>query len=74
MSARFRITVDHDVCVGNAMCRAIAPGAFVETTDGQSEVGDPAAASAAAILEAAVTCPVGAIFLEDAETGEPIEP
>jgi ferredoxin len=74
MNARYRVTVDRDICVGNAMCRAIAPGAFVETQDGQSEVGDPTAATPEAILEAAASCPVGAIFLEDAATGEPVEP
>jgi ferredoxin len=73
MTARYRVTVDRDVCVGNAMCRAIAPGAFVETDEGQSEVGDPASATPDAIVEAAVSCPVGAIFLEDAATGEPVE-
>lgn len=73
MTARFRVAVDLDVCVGNAMCRAIAPGVFVETEDGQSEVGDPAAATSDAILEAAASCPVGAIFVEDAATGEPVE-
>jgi ferredoxin len=71
---RLRVTVDPDICVGNAMCRAIAPGVFVETADGQSEVGDLAAGTPEAILEAAANCPVGAIFVEDADTNEPIEP
>lgn len=46
------------------MCRAIAPGVFVETEDGQSEVADPAAATPDAIAEAAAMCPIGAIFVE----------
>ena len=55
------------------MCRAIAPGVFVETADGQSEVADPDAAPLALIVEAAETCPVGAIEVDEAPTSEPIE-
>ncbi len=65
-----RIVVDLDVCAGTAMCRAIAPEAFVETADGQSEAAHPDAATREAILEAAASCPVGAISVEDADTGE----
>jgi ferredoxin len=56
------------------MCRAVAPGVFVETADGQSEVADQTAATEAAILEAAAFCPVGAILVVDADTGETLAP
>jgi ferredoxin len=69
---RFTVRVDHDVCVGNAMCRALLPDVFVEDEHGQSvAVGVPATLDEA--LEAAADCPVGAIVVADADTGAPIE-
>jgi ferredoxin len=68
------VTVDPDICVGNAMCRAIAPDVFVETADGQSEVADQTGATEAAILEAAAYCPVGAILVVDIDTNETLAP
>ncbi len=53
MTQRFTAHVDPHLCVGNAMCRAIAPNAFV--------------------LEAAASCPVGAITVTDADTGDEID-
>jgi len=70
---RYTVRVDHDLCVGNAMCRATAPNVFVEDAGGQSVVSDPTGDSFEAIMDAAASCPVGAIEVNDAETGEPIE-
>ena len=53
------------------MCESIAPKAFRLNEDRQSEVADPAGDTEAKILEAAENCPVSAIFVEDAETGDP---
>ena len=72
MSRRITVHVDHDVCIGNAMCRAAAPSVFVTDHNGQSVVTDPAGAPLETILTAAADCPVGAIFVEDTDTGEPI--
>ena len=47
---------------------------FVASPDGLSEVANPAADTAEAILAAAAECPVGAISVEDAETGELLFP
>jgi ferredoxin len=66
--------VDHQACVGNAMCEAIAPKVFKLNDNRQSEVVDPAADTEAKIIEAAENCPVSAIFVEDAETGEQLFP
>jgi ferredoxin len=72
MTRRFGVRVDPDRCVGNAMCRAALPDVFVEDANGQSVVvGAPPTLAAA--LEAAADCPVGAILVEDADTGEPID-
>jgi len=40
---RFTARVDHDVCVGNATCRAAAPKVFVAVSSRQTVVADPEA-------------------------------
>lgn len=74
MERKPRVTVDHDLCIGNAMCRAAAPRAFVEDSEGQSVVANPEQETLAALLEAVASCPTGAVVVEDAETGEILEP
>ena len=74
MARKLKVWVDHQACVGNAMCESIAPKVFKLNDDRQSEVVDPAADSEEKILEAAENCPVSAIFVEDAETGEQLFP
>jgi ferredoxin len=74
MARKLRVWVDPNVCVGNAMCEAIAPSVFRLNKNRQSEVVDPAGDSVEKILEAAENCPVSAIRVEDAETGENLFP
>ncbi len=74
MARKLKVWVDHQACVGNAMCESIAPKVFRLNEDRQSEVADPAGDTEAKILEAAENCPVSAIFVEDAETGERLFP
>ena len=74
MARKLRVWVDHQACVGNAMCETIATKAFRLNENRQSEVVDPPGDSVAEILEAAENCPVSAIFVEDAETGERLFP
>ena len=74
MARKLRVWVDRQTCVGNAMCEAIAPKVFRLDENRQSEAVDPTADSEAKILEAAENCPVSAIFVEDAETGERLFP
>jgi ferredoxin len=66
MVRTLRVWVDHNVCVGNAMCETIAPQVFQLNANRQSEAVDPAADTE--------NCPVSAIFVEDAETGERLFP
>lgn len=56
------------------MCETIAPKVFRLNDNRQSEAVDPAADTFEKILEAAENCPVSAIFVEDAETGEQLFP
>jgi ferredoxin len=74
LARKLRVWVDRQTCVGNAMCEAIAPKVFRLDENRQSEAVDPTADSEAKILEAAENCPVSAIFVEDAETGERLFP
>ncbi len=74
MAPKLRITADHILCVGNAMCETFAPKVFVLNDDRQSEVADPEADTMENILEAAENCPVSAIRVVDEETGETLFP
>jgi ferredoxin len=74
MPRKLRVWVDHTACVGNAMCETIATKSFRLNDNRQSEAMDPPGDSETAILEAAENCPVSAIFVEDAETGERLFP
>jgi ferredoxin len=73
MSRRFAVHVDRNLCVGNAMCRAVAPDAFTPDEQGQSVAADPFPEPLETALEAAAGCPVGAIRVEDLDTGEEID-
>ena len=47
---------------------------FASTTTASREAVDPAGDPVEQVLEAAENCPVSAIFVEDAETGEQLFP
>jgi ferredoxin len=74
LARKLRVWVDHQTCVGNAMCESIAPNVFRLNENRQSEVINPEGDTEEKILEAAENCPVSAIFVEDAETGERLFP
>ena len=74
MARKLKVWVDPNACVGNALCESSAPRVFRLNENRQSEAIDPAGDSEAKILEAAENCPVSAIFVEDAETGEQLFP
>ncbi len=74
MPRKLRVSVDLDICVGNAMCETYAPKVFVLNDDRQSTVADPNADTFENIMEAAQDCPVSAITVIDDETGETLFP
>jgi ferredoxin len=74
MARNLRVRVDHNVCVGNAMCETFAPNVFRLNDNRQSEAVDPAGDNEDKVLEAAGNCPVTAITVEDADTGEQLFP
>jgi ferredoxin len=57
--------VDSRVCVGTAMCRSIAPEAFVLDDTGRASFVPGAGASLADLIEAAENCPVQAIAVDE---------
>jgi ferredoxin len=71
---KLRVRVDHNVCVGNAMCETIAPHVFQLNDNRQSEAVNPEGDTEKKILEAAENCPVSAIHVHDAVTGERLFP
>lgn len=74
MSRALRISVDHDVCVGNGTCLRLAPRVFAHNAQRQSEVIDPAGDTEAAVMRAAANCPVGAIRIVIAGSEERLFP
>ena len=74
MPRKLTISVDHNLCVGNAMCETIATNVFSLNDDRQSVAGDPTLDTEEDILEAAESCPVSAIKVVDADTGETLFP
>jgi ferredoxin len=74
MARKLRVRVDHLLCVGNAMCETFAPNVFRLNDDRQSEAVDPAGDPFANVMEAAENCPMSAIIVEDADTGEQLFP
>ncbi len=74
MARKITVSVDHDVCVGNAMCVTIATKAFELNDDRQGAPANPDNDTEELILEAAENCPVAAITVTDANTGEQLFP
>lgn len=72
--AKYKIRIDRDLCIGAATCVAIAPQAFaldneakvilLPTLDSETDQS---------LLDAAKSCPVAAIFVDD-EQGKQIYP
>ena len=70
---RWVVAVDKNTCIGSAMCVGIAPGRF--ELDERQRSG-PVTAEIdpdEAVRDAAASCPMEAISLVDADTGEPVD-
>jgi ferredoxin len=70
MARKLKVSVDRTICVGNGTCIRTATHVFQHNADRQSVVVNPAGDPEELVLEAAESCPVSAIRVEDAETGE----
>jgi ferredoxin len=71
---RLCIRVDQTRCVASTLCVNTAPMVFALDATGKSSVLNSAGDSEEKILEAAEGCPMSAITIEDADTGEQLFP
>lgn len=74
MSDKWRVEVDRSVCIGSGMCVGGAPHDFTLDSGRKSYPVHEVTDSSEAIMDAAESCPVEAITIVDAETGEAVFP
>lgn len=74
MARKLGVSVDHNLCVGNQMCISIATRALTLNDDRQAIPADVDGDTEEVIREAAEQCPMAAITVTDAETGEQLFP
>ncbi|MFH8343578.1 ferredoxin [Streptomyces sp. NPDC018045] len=71
---RWHVAVDRGVCIGSGMCAATAPGGFELDSARQSHPVRPECEASDDVLAAAENCPVEAITVTLAATGEAVFP
>ncbi|MGA4848598.1 ferredoxin [Streptomyces sp. G5(2025)] len=74
MGDRWHVEVDRSVCIGSGMCVITAPGAFALDAARQSHPAAPECDADEQVLAAAEGCPVEAIALTLADSGEVVFP
>ena len=74
MAGKLQVSIDLNVCVGNAMCPHLAGKTFDLDDNRQGHVIDPNADTRENVMEAAEACPVSAITAVDTESGEQLFP
>jgi ferredoxin len=62
-----KVWVDKDLCTGMAFCIGVAPTVFKLDEEGKAVVLDASSVDDETLLEAARSCPMDAIILEDDE-------
>ena len=62
-----KVRVDRDLCIGVGNCVAYAPAVFVLDEENKAVVLDSSSVDDTTLLEAAESCPVSAIIVEDDE-------
>jgi ferredoxin len=70
---RWRITVDRDTCIGSAVCAGTLPDRFRIVNDKSVPVADEIDPDDD-VLGAAESCPMEAILVTEAATGEVLAP
>jgi ferredoxin len=72
--SKYNIKIDRELCIGDGACCGEAPNTFEMDGDNIAAVKDPNGHTDEEILQAAQVCPVDAIILTDAATGEKVWP
>jgi ferredoxin len=72
--AKYTIEIDRELCIGDQACCAEAPNTYEMDDENIAIVTNPEGDSPEEILAGAKICPVDAIILKDAETGEQVWP
>lgn len=70
---RWRIAIDKSTCIGSAVCVGTLPNRFKLVND-KSEPIDEVIEPDDDVIGAAESCPMEAILVTDAETGEVLAP
>jgi ferredoxin len=68
----WRVTVDAGLCISSGMCLGTAPGRFQFDESQHSRPVCALVEPDEQIRDAAASCPVEAILLTDADTGNPV--
>ncbi|MEV7122079.1 ferredoxin [Kitasatospora griseola] len=68
------VTVDQTRCIGSGLCARTAPDALALGPNGRAVPVHPTAAPSHTLTEAAEMCPVEAIAVHHATTGELLAP
>lgn len=75
MSRQYEVEVRPDVCTATQMCVSIDPSTFEFNADrGVSQPSHNPVEATEEVMEAAESCPVEAIVVRDAESGEQLFP
>jgi ferredoxin len=72
--SQWKVVVDAETCIGCQACVNLAPGSYRMRDDNIAEYIDPPGDEDDDILAAAQSCPVDAITVTDAATGEKVWP
>ncbi|MGW1711910.1 ferredoxin [Streptomyces sp. NPDC002156] len=73
-AGRWSVEVDKRVCVRTGLCVASAPEEFELDEGGQGRARSETLPASEAVLEVAESCPIEAIGITDADTGERVFP
>lgn len=74
MGDRWQVEVDRGVCIGSGLCASTAPGDFRLDSARQSHPVAGVSDAREAVLAAAEGCPVEAILITEADSGESVFP
>lgn len=69
-----QITIDRDACAACDICRENAPHTFEIDAEAKARVVNPDGDPREAVIKAADNCPMTAITVRDAHTGEQLVP